>query len=322
MNKTSITTTARKHLFHFLVCIIFISIRSTSAENQTFIFLRTDVSARAAGIGGGFTTMQNDINAMFYNPATLGTLTTSQASFGYYSLLMDVSAGSAAYGQMIEDFGMVGAGVRFVNYGDFIKTDENGVAIDQFSALDVAFNVGAAYQLEERLFFGGNVRFISSSIETYSSSGIAIDFGTHYTLGNNRTALAFTINNFGTQFSSYITTKEPLPLDVKFAVSHRPERLPVTLNLSFHRLNDARDGFSSRLNAFSLGGEFKIGNYVRARFGYNNQRRQDLKIGSGIGLAGFSMGFGVVYDEFTFDYTTSLYGTVGSLSFITVGMKL
>ncbi|MEK7263859.1 MAG: type IX secretion system protein PorQ [Bacteroidota bacterium] len=322
MKKTTQLSAKCTQIFILFAGIILMFSRNFSAENPTFLFLRTDVSARAASLGGGFSTVHDDINAMFYNPATLGTLSSSQASFGYYSLLMDVSAGSAAYGQTIEDFGIVGAGIRFVNYGDFIQTDNNGVGIDQFSALDIAFNIGASYKFEERLFFGGNMRIISSSIANYSSSGIAFDFGTLYTLENNRTSFAFTVNNLGTQLSSYIDTKEPLPMDIKLAISHRPERLPVTLNLSFNRLNDAKDGFSSRLSAFSFGGEFKIGNYLRARLGYNNQRRQDLKIGSGIGLAGFSMGFGVVYEEFTFDYTSSLYGSVGSLSFITVGMKL
>jgi hypothetical protein len=80
--------------------------------------------------------------------------------------------------------------------------------------------------------------------------------------------------------------------------------------------------FSDKLRAFSIGGEFKIGPYLRARLGYNNLKRQELKLSSGVGLAGFSLGAGIVYESFTFDFGTLMYGVVGSQSYFTVGMQL
>lgn len=300
---------------------------SFSSDNPTFRFLRSDVSARAASLGGGLLTTPNDINAMFYNPATLGTLTQPQASFGFYQYIVDVSAGHASYGQEIPDIGFIGGGIVFTNYGDFTTTDINGIKLDQFSALDLSINGSFATKLNLEPTVGGNVliggslKYISSSIANYSSSAFAIDIGGLYQFSNQRTAIALSILNMGTQISSYISTKEPLPSLIKLSFSHRPERLPVNLHITFNHLN-ADGNFSDKLQAFSLGGEFKVGQYLRLRFGYNNQRRQDLKISSGVGLAGFSLGGGIVYNNYTFDYGNLMYGDIGSQNYFTVGMQL
>ncbi|MBS4028583.1 MAG: PorV/PorQ family protein [Ignavibacteriales bacterium] len=311
----------------FLFFIIILCIPAYGTENPTYVFLRNNVSARATALAGGLLTTSNDINAMFYNPATLGTLSQPQASFGFYQNLLDVNAGHASYGQEIPEIGYVGAGILFVDYGDFIRTDEYGAKLEPFSVLDFALNVGFASKIEDEislggnLFVGGNLRLISSSIASASSSAFAFDAGLLYQFPNERTGLAFSFLNIGTQLSSYGKTKEPLPTDLKFSLSHKPERLPVTLHLTFYRLNTEGD-FSDKLTAFSFGGEFKIGQYVRARFGFDNQKRQDLKITGGVGLAGFSLGGGISYEEYTIDYGVLMYGPIGSQNFFTVGMRL
>ncbi|MBM4165554.1 MAG: PorV/PorQ family protein [Ignavibacteria bacterium] len=317
---------ARK-FFPFLIQLFFLSAILPANENPTFRFLRNDVGARAAALGGGLLTTADEINAMFYNPATLATLSHSRASFGYNSLLLDVSEGHASYGLDIPEFGYLGAGILFTNYGSFTRTNNSGTQLDEFSALDIAFISGIATKLEHQLpfggnfFVGGNVKIISSSIADYSSSAFAIDAGLLYQFSNKRTAMAFSILNVGTQLSSFINTREPLPLDVKFAFTHRPERLPVNLHLTFFRLNH-EGNISDKLRAFSVGGEFKIGPYLRARLGYNNLKRQELKLSSGVGLAGFSLGTGIVYENFTFDFGTLMYGVMGSQSYFTLGIQL
>ena len=149
-----------------------------ASDNPTYLFLRNDVSARAAALGGGLLTTPNDINGMFYNPATLATITQQVASFGFFKHLLDVNAGHLSYGQELPDIGYVGGGVVFTNYGSITKTDENGIKGDQFSPLDLAINGSIASKIDVssamsgNFLVGGNLRFISSSIAGYSSSAI------------------------------------------------------------------------------------------------------------------------------------------------------
>jgi hypothetical protein len=62
------------------------------------------------------------------------------------------------------------------------------------------------------------------------------------------------------------------------------------------------------LNDFSLGGEFNLSKVMRLRFGYENQKRRDLKTPEGLGLAGFSFGLGFAFTKLNFDYSISAMG--------------
>ena len=66
--------------------------------------------------------------------------------------------------------------------------------------------------------------------------------------------------------------------------------------------------------AFSVGVEFILSPNVFLRAGYNNERRQDLKVGSGSGsgLAGFSIGTGIATGDYQFDYAFTSNGPVGA----------
>jgi len=52
---------------------------------------------------------------------------------------------------------------------------------------------------------------------------------------------------------------------------------------------------------------------MRIRFGYDNQERKDLKIGSTAGLAGVSLGFGFIVKKYNVDYSYSSLGSIGGL---------
>src|SRR3970040_329301 len=78
----------------------------------TYNFLRNDVSARAAALGGSFIAVENDVNSLFYNPAGLRTLDGRQLSFGSFKHLMDVNSGYISYSQRYRDVGWIGAGIN------------------------------------------------------------------------------------------------------------------------------------------------------------------------------------------------------------------
>lgn len=61
--------------------------------------------------------MKDDPNVLFYNPASLGTLTLPRISASYLKHLMDVNSGSLSYGQYIQGIGNIGAGITYINYG-------------------------------------------------------------------------------------------------------------------------------------------------------------------------------------------------------------
>ncbi len=291
-------------------------------KNSTYDFLRLDNGARSAALGGSFVSITDDPVIIFYNPAGLSTLGSNQASFGYLKHLLDISSGYAAYGQQYRDWGWFGAGVSYINYGSFTQTDEVGNRLGTFHAQELAVLVGYSDFVYEKIHYGVNLKFIYSSIADSRSAAVAFDLGGMYTFEAEQITVGASLLNVGRQVNAYKGTREDLPLDLKVGLSKRLEHLPLLLNVDFHRLNESAENFLTRLRTFSAGGEFTVSEALRLRFGYNNERRRDLKIGTSAGLAGFSFGGGFVGSQYKIDYAFSSLGKIGGLHRITVGINL
>ncbi len=86
------------------------------------------------------------------------------------------------------------------------------------------------------------------------------------------------------------------------------ENAPITLSLHWSDLNRPGRPMIGRLKRFIIGAEWLPQKEVTARFGYNNQLKQELDLGSGNSLAGFSAGLGVKYEKYIFEYGFTLWG--------------
>jgi hypothetical protein len=302
-----------------LAVLLVVSQGARSQSNTVFNFLRNDVSARAAALAGSFVTVTNDPNALFYNPAGLGTLEQPYGSVGFFKHLLDINSGYVSYGQDFEGIGHFAVGVLYTNYGSFTETDESDNTLGTFNAADLAASIGYSNTLEDNLYYGVAIKFIHSSIADARSTGLATDVGILYRVPETKLNVGASVRNLGAQLSSYMSTKENLPLDVSVGASIIPRGLPLLLNVNFHKLNESRDSFAEYFRAFVIGGEFTLSKVVQLRFGYNNEQRKDLQIESTSGLAGFSAGLGILISEYKLDYALSSLGKIGSLHRISVG---
>jgi hypothetical protein len=314
----------KTRLLALLNCIILLpTAQSIWAQdaNTTYAFLRLDNGARSAAMAGSFVSITDDPSVIFYNPASLGTLTSGRASFGFLKHLLDINSGYAAYGQQFRDWGWFGVGISYINYGSFEETDVVGNRLGTFHANEFALLGGYSNLLYDVIHYGINVKLIYSSIADSRSAALAVDIGGLYEFEVQQITVGASLLNVGRQINAYIDTREDLPLDLKIGISKRLEHLPLLINLDFHRLNESAEDFLSRFKAFSVGGEFTASDALRLRFGYNNQQRQDLKIGTSAGLAGFSLGAGVFLGRYQIDYAFSSLGKVGSLNRFSVGLN-
>jgi hypothetical protein len=308
----------RNHLKQILagfLLLIFSCIPVKSQDNPTYDFLNVAPSARASSLGGAFETYTDDPNIIFYNPAGISTITKKQFSAGFGKYLLDINYGAASFAGKYKDLGWFGVGVKYFNYGTFDFTDENGVTSGKFHANDVMFSAGYSNLIYNKVSYGVNVKFIYSQIAQYTSAALGFDLGLMYQIPAQNMTLGFTINNYGKQLSAYIASKERLPLDIRFGISKQLEHLPLKISVSLSNLNQDHIKFLDigRLKSFAIGGEFILSDYVSARIGYNNQQRQDLKLGTSLGLSGFSAGIGIRFlEKYKFDYALNSLGKVGS----------
>jgi hypothetical protein len=293
--------------------IVFILTASFTFGQNTYDFLNVDMSARAASLGGSFVTNNDDVDVLFYNPAGMSFLEKNPVSFSFVKHLMDINLFSLAYSTEFENIGRFGSAIKYINYGSFDEADEFGNRTGEFSAGELAFILGYTNEFSENFYYGANAKVIYSSIADKSSSAVGLDLGINYEIPKQQLNLAAAILNLGTQLSSYIDTKEDLPLDVTIGISKRLENLPVRLSLDFHQLNKERDELYQHLKGFTIGAEFYLSDAFTLRFGYDNESRSDLKVGSSSGIAGFNGGLGVKISEYVFNYGYSSLGTIGAM---------
>jgi hypothetical protein len=284
-----------------------------AGTTTAFSFLRNDASARAAALAGSFETIQNDPNAIFYNPASLASLTGKSGSIGFFKHLLDINSGCVSYSMPVEGIGRFGAGLTYTNYGSFDEMDVVGNSSGTFSANDIALSIGYATDLDENLYVGGAVKMIYSGIASYTSLAAAADLGILYTIPSARAAFGASVRNLGAQLSTYNGVREDLPLDVSVGASIVPKGLPLLLNVGFHRLTDNASTIGDRFRHFTVGGEFTLSKVLLFRVGFDNAKRKDFKIGSSADMAGFSTGVGILVSGYTIDYALSSLGKAGSL---------
>jgi hypothetical protein len=293
-----------------------------AGTTTAFSFLRNDVGARAAALAGSFMTAADDPNVVFYNPAGLATISDSRGSVGFFKNLLDINTGSAAYSMEFPGIGRFGAGIVYTDYGSFTEMDAVGNQLGTFGARDLALSVGYAMSLQENLYVGGAVKFIYSGIATYTSTAVAGDLGILYAIPDSRLAVGASVRNLGAQLSTYNGLREDLPFDVSVGASVIPKGLPLLLNVGFHRLADDVSTVADRLRFFTVGGEFTLSRVLQLRFGFDNAKRKDFKIGTSADLAGFSAGVGILVSSYRIDYALSSLGKAGTLHRISVGTSL
>jgi hypothetical protein len=305
-----------------LKIFFFILISTTVTGQQTFNFLRLDKSPRAASLAGSFVANSDDPNVIFYNPAGISLLEEKPISFSYLFHLLDINAASISYSHEFESLGRFAAGIQYINYGSFDRRDRDGAKTGEFGAGEVATLIGYSNELGDNFYYGANLKFIYSSIDNRSSTGLALDLGLHYSFPEDRWNFGFSILNLGSQTTQYYSKKEDLPLDIRFGFSKTLQHLPFTFFASLNKLNEDYDSFGERFEQFTFGGEFKMSKVIRLRFGYDNEKRKEYKIGGTAGIAGFNLGLGILVSKYNFDYSFSSMGSIGALHRIGISTTL
>jgi hypothetical protein len=297
-----------------LIIIILIFIAFTQVKSQgVYEFLRLDSSPRAAALAGSFVANHDDPNVMFYNPAGIKNLQKRPVSFSFLKHLLDINYASLSFSSEIQNYGRFAAGVQYINYGDFTEADDFGNKTGSFGAGDFAFTLGYANRLDNNFNYGINFKLIYSKLADRSSVGLASDLGLQYLIPEGKWSFGFSILNIGSQISQYYNTSEDLPLDMQLGLSKELKHVPFKFYLSFKKLNEAGDGFSDRFSSFLFGWEISLSEAVQLRVGYDNEKRDELKLGTSAGLGGFNFGFGINIDKYNFDYAFSSMGSIGAL---------
>ncbi len=317
---------------------------------HTYKFLNLPASARIAAMGGNFLSIKDDdVNSALGNPSLINESMHNSVGLNFVDYFAGNNFGYAAYGRHFENLGSFAANMQFNNYGKFIYADASGAQGGEFTANELALNVGWARALDSSFRIGANIKGIYSHLESYTSTGLAVDVAASYFSKDGLFSASLILSNIGRQLSTYNGFVESLPFEIKAAVSKRLPHIPVTFSVLFTNLqqwdmsyaaplktttdpstgekktNEKKGlaGFADKaMRHIVLGAEVRPFKILRVRVGYNYQRRQEMTIENKPGTVGWSWGFGIKVYKFEVSYARSAYHLHPSFNYFTVTTNL
>lgn len=301
------------------------TVSGQSYDNSVFRFLQLTSSARAAALGGSHVAVpEADVSFFAINPAYVHEGLHRNFSVNYLNHIGDINMGFANGAWHLNAIGTLGVSIRYVNYGEFQRTDESGLQQGEFGASDLALTTGLAREVLPGLRVGASTTFIYSSYDQYTSTAIALNAGIRFHWEDTGFDIGASVNNLGTQLSTFDGTTEALPLDIRVGLSRRLEHIPIRFFLTAHSLNrweletfnDEDDpGFLGHFSRhFLFGAELLLSENVHLRAGYDHLQHQHLKISNRLDSAGFGFGLGIKYRGLTFDFSHNSFSELGGVT--------
>ncbi|MFN3942329.1 MAG: type IX secretion system protein PorQ [Flavobacterium sp.] len=314
---------------------------------SVYQFLNLMSSPRQAALGGKVLTFYDyDVNQGLFNPATINNDMHNQLSVNYSNLFGEVTYGTASYAYMYDrHVNTFHAGVQYINYGTFDGRDENGNNTGTFSGSEAALSVGYAYNFPfTNWYVGANAKLITSSLESYTSFGGALDIGILYRWEEYSTDFTLVVRNFGTQFTTYAGLRENMPFEILLGISQELEHVPIRWHLTFENLQQWQVAFANPARAQGTldGGQIEervgfVNNLLRhtifgielfpdrgfnLRVGYNFRRAEELSIVDQRTFSGISLGFGLKMNKIRFNYAYARYTAAANSSMFGMTINL
>lgn len=316
----------------FLITLSSVIVAQPTGGRSKLDFLQLPASAKSTAMGANHITLSGNDPALFFqNPASLDSSKSNNVSLNLMPYLADTKFVNLAYAKSIgKSGGTWAAGIQYLNYGTMEQTDDIGNVIGEFRAADYGISSGYSHRIGA-FSVGATAKLVASSIESYTTWGMAMDWGAAFQHPRQDLTIGFAVKNVGFLKQNFNSGYDPtLPLDVRIGVSVKPQYMPIRFSATVHHLNkfdmvynDPRLFFTYTNNGIrepkkvgvvekmarhlSLGAEALVHPNFRILLGYDHLRRQELRLVNRGALAGFSFGVWFRVKKFEISYGRAQY---------------
>ena len=191
---------------------------------SAFEFLKISPITRAIGLGGAYTALGDDVGAIYYNPAGLASLLTSELNVTYLALYQSMNYESATFayplGESMPDFGGTAAiGINFLQPGNIARTNDQGQTVNgngTFSSADEVFTFSYARMITSGVHAGLSVSYMQQQIDTITSSLFEVNGGVIILPPFDGMRIGVTLKNMGSQSLGF-----NLPFSLDGGISYR-----------------------------------------------------------------------------------------------------
>lgn len=268
-------------------------------------FLKIGVGARPAGMGEAFSSISNDGNALFWNPAGLSQIEGFELTAMHLEWLEGIfyEALGIAFpypgGRWVRE--TIGLGLVWLHTTDVYRNASGGIG-DEFEVGDRGIFLGYGRMLSSRLSSGVVIKYIEETLEEEKADVLGFDAGILWKY--ETLSLGFVIQNIGPEIK-FLEESDSLPLTHRVGASLEvwKKRLLLSLELVKFRDSEVRTNLGTEfylMPGFSLRGGY--------RWGYDEG-------------GGFSWGFGIKIKDYSFDYAFVPYGDLGNSHRFSLGVN-
>ena len=290
-------------------------------------FLLLPVGARATGLGQAGSTTSGSSESVFWNPAGLATLVSSEFAVQYASTFASDNTALSVYLRN-QRLGTVGVTAYLVDYGSQeILPPGGGLPTGRLAPKDVELLASYATEIGNAVALGVSYKLIQSRQDCQGSCGElgdvtgtthAVDVGAQVSLGAaDAVRLALVVRHAG--FKLQLQNKaqaDPLPTKVSLGIEYRLPLQAIGANPAFSArvLLDIQDEWGEYASPDARTGvEVAYGDVVFLRGGYAFLQAESR---------GASLGVGIRFERFIVDLTRLFYQTGAFDDPLHVGLRI
>ena len=342
--------------YHNLIfsIVIFLTLQNVlvafeKVGTTSFQFLKVMNEARATSMGEAYTSVAQNSDAIFWNPAALTMISGNyDISISYTNWFLDSRHSSFSLAYKTDHGSVLGLMGLAVDMGYIEETivrnlgfDENGVYNPGLTGEKLyigAFGFGVAYakNLTDKFSFGGLLKYVKEDLHYGDASSPIVDIGMLYRTGYRSIKVAATLRHFGPEVaftqqrdpelvphtssdSSETITGEGYPLPQTFNIGISANLISPENSFLFsdskHSLLASFDLIHPRDydQQYGIGFEYGFMDVLFLRSGYKINYDEE----------GLCLGLGIRSNKYRVDYSYNDYGKyLGSINRFSIGRSL
>ncbi len=225
-------------------------------------FLDIGIGARSLSMGGAFTSIANDVTAIYWNPAGIVNLKRPTAQFFHAPWIADINFNYGAAVVPLGKIGSVGISMTSVTMNEMkVRTLESQDGTGElFDVSNLALSASYAKRLTDRFSFGLNLKFIQEKIWHMAAKSFAVDIGSLFITKNKGIRIGMSISNFGSKMrmDGFDTQKD---FDIDENIYGNNDRIDAHLDTQgwplplVFRVGMSQDIIDSKIHKLTLAGD-------------------------------------------------------------------
>jgi hypothetical protein len=281
-------------------------------------FLKLGIGARPVAMGGAYTAVSDDANAIFWNQAGLVQINHFEFTLMLMTLFDDVTYGAAGLVSPIGKQSAFAIGASCLTVND-VRRNEIGDEQGTFNNMDFQITAGYAHRLIGGLSLGSALKFIGSKLDTFSVYTGAVDAGILYH-PLKYTFLGISLANIGPGVK--FINEDLLPANLKAGICFK---FPI-MEQSMITIASDVSTYADLVSTISAGGEILYMPATPIESARSISLRLGYKSGYHLGdFSGISTGVGFEFLRegiyYMIDVVYIYYGYLGSSERISVSIR-